>query len=424
MKKKLQLIDFSILLTFGAALLPLLFRNLGREAGSFAFLWAPISLLTIIGTHPNNFIKGSMRLLLLYGIIMTGILQYTLWSYMDDWNRPRILAEFYFLVIMVAILNYYRYNLNFVTLAWLSKMAFVFILISMIATNIALYIDINIVRQAADTAEFSSFQDRVFKQSGVMGYSYIQAIILLIPILVYFIKMKQRLIFSSRMLIIILVLIIITEIRAQVFANILAAVLVTILSLLGTKNMRASILIMIIVVILAVAIPSTYFANLLTYASNYFNPESEIYYKLNDFSFFIQNPEIDTSTGAGARAERYPLLFEALIANPIFGHASNISRLDILAGAHLYWMNRLAIWGIPGFIFFLITLYQIFRSISSLFDKTFRYYYFLSIVGFIFLGATKAVGGNEPWLILLVLIPGLYFQPLLRNEPRSLTPVK
>ena len=42
-----------------------------------------------------------------------------------------------------------------------------------------------------------------------------------------------------------------------------------------------------------------------------------------------------------------------------------------------------------------------------------RYYYFLSLLSIILLGIAKAVGGREPWLILIVIIPGLYYYPLL-----------
>ncbi|HAF30084.1 MAG TPA: hypothetical protein DCG75_13670 [Bacteroidales bacterium] len=410
--------DWVILYTIASTTLYMISRNLPLGSGSFAFVWAPITLVFIFSLRPKTFIKGPMKNLLIYGMLMVGILQYTLWQNMNDWNQIRILYEFYYLVIMTAILYYYWGKGELRRLALLSKWTFVFIIITLITTNIALYLDPNLVREAARTGMFSDYQENIYKYTGAMGYGYIQAVILLIPILVYHIKRKKRMVFSPKVLIAILILILITEIRAQVFANVLVTALITILSVLGSKKRRVSFVTISLVGILFTVIPNTFYSNLFYSLSSNFNTESEMYYKLTDFAKFIENPDLDTSTGAGGRAERYPLLLGALQANPIFGHASGTSSLNIDLGAHLYWMNRLALWGIPGFLFFLFVLFKIFKSIGSLFDDGYRFYYFLSVVAFIIMGLSKAIGGTEVWLMLIVFIPGLYFLPLLQPTRR------
>jgi len=143
--------------------------------------------------------------------------------------------------------------------------------------------------------------------------------------------------------------------------------------------------------------------------------------KLKDFAIFIEISEIDETTDAGRRAERYPMLYDALFAHPVLGDSSNKSVNNISGGAHLYWMNKLALWGIPGFLFFIFVLYKIYKSISSLFSDGYRFYYFLSVIALIFLGLTKAIGGREPWLILIVVIPGLFFLPLLKQTKNGKT---
>ena len=109
-------------------------------------------------------------------------------------------------------------------------------------------------------------------------------------------------------------------------------------------------------------------------------------------------------------------MFDALAENPFFGNASDDTSIEIDAGAHLYWMNRLALWGIPGFIVFLFMLSFLYKNISSMFDEGFRFYYLLSMTAFILIGLTKATGGVEIWLMLIVVIPGLYFLPLLEKN--------
>jgi hypothetical protein len=40
----------------------------------------------------------------------------------------------------------------------------------------------------------------------------------------------------------------------------------------------------------------------------------------------------------------------------------------------------------------------------------------LSAATIIFLGLLKAIGGREPWLMLILVIPGLYYLPLLEKQ--------
>ncbi len=317
---------------------------------------------------------------------------------------------------MTAILSYYRVKFDFKKLALLSKWAFIFIIISLITTNIALFIDPDLVRQSAASGDFTSVQKSVFKLTGAMGYSYVQAVVCLIPIIIYHIKSKKKMVIPPIGLLVILILLLITQIRAQVFANILVAAAITALAVIGSRKRWISFFTILLLGIFIMVIPNSFYANSLASLSTYFERDSEMYYKLNDFASFVENPDLDISTGTGARIERYPLLYEALIANPLLGNASYKSNLNIGAGAHLYWMNRLALWGIPGFLFFVFMLFKIYKSISSLFDANYRYYYFLSVMAFVFLGLMKAIGGSEPWLVLIVVIPGLYFLPLLQPK--------
>jgi hypothetical protein len=409
MKQKLGLPDIIIMLTLASTTLYTVSRNLPFGMGSFTFLWAPITLVFTTITRPIIYKERVMKTLLIYGIISVGILQYSLWKFMDSWNQIRILYEFYYLVVACAIFFYYYCKRDFRTLALLSKWTFILIIVSLITTNIALYFDPNLVRESARTGEFTERQARIFRLSGAMGYSYIQSVVCLIPILIYHIKNKQNMVFPPKILIAILLLIIITEIRSQVFANVIVTVIITILSIIVFKKKRYTIVAMLISCVLVITIPSSSYTKLFYSSSSYFDPDSEMYYKLTDFAEFVENPEFETSTGAGGRAERYPMLIEALSANPAFGNASYDSPLDIGFGAHLYWMNRLALWGVPGFLLFIFMLFRIFKKINSLFNSGYKPYYFLSIATFILLGLIKAIGSREPWLMLIVIIPGLYF---------------
>lgn len=423
MRKKIQTADLVILIAVASTTLYVIFRNLPRVLGSFALLWAPLTLLILFILRSRSFVKAPVNYIIVYGILVVGILQYTLWKYMTDFNRIRILYECFYLFVFSAIWNYYNFKRDFNGLAFISKWGILFISVTLITTNIALFIDPTIVRASANNADFSALQTNIYNIFGTMDYSYIQAVICLIPILVFFIKSGDKIFIPRRLLIVILLLIIVTEFRSQVFANILVTIIITALSLISTKNRRITFLTVTLAGLLLLAIPGSFYSSIFTDLSNEFDPESITSQKLKGIALFIDNPEVDKTTDIGRRAERYPLLFEALSLKPFLGHSSYDSNMNIGAGAHLYWMNRLAIWGIPGFLFFIFVLYKLFRNIGSQFEPGYRYYYFLSVMTVILLGLTKAIGGREPWLILIIIIPGMYYLPLIyKNKTISHNP--
>ena len=166
-------------------------------------------------------------------------------------------------------------------------------------TNIALFFDPMVIRQSAFPDGFTPFQAQIYKITGAGGYGYMQALVCLIPVLVYHIKYRTQMIFSRKILIVLLLLIMITMIRAQVFANLLAAVAITILSYAGAKKARKSFVLVTLVVILFLAIPSSLYADMLIAISSYFDPDSHIYHKLKDVAFFIRYPEFVGTTDTG-----------------------------------------------------------------------------------------------------------------------------
>ena len=405
------------LIVMASATLNIVANNLPLGMGSFAFLWFPIGLFLIISTSPSVFSNKPIINLLLYVIVFIGVFQNLLWVEMNDWNYDRILYETYYIFVSTVLLFYFiSSRKSKYYFAWLVKWTGGFIILSLILTNIALFFDPMIVRESARTGEFTSYQSNLFNYTGCMGYSYIQAVIFLIPIIVYFIRSNRKIGLSKRTLVIVLILLVITQIRSQVFGNILVTIFAVIASLTGFKSRRITFSIITILLFLFLLIPNSTYSDFLYQAANLFPQESELNYKFSDFAKFVDSPEIDTDTGAGARAERYPLLFDAFLNNPLFGHAAVTSNIDIWVGAHLYWMNRLALWGLLGFTAFIYVLYKIFFRITQLFDSDFKFYYTLSLLSFVLLGMSKAIGGVHPWLFLIFIIPGLYFLPLLQQR--------
>jgi hypothetical protein len=416
MKTKFQIQDLTVFLTIASTTLYIVFRNVPIYLGTFAFLYAPVTLFILILIKPRAFITGPMKTVMLYGIIVICILQNTLWRFMSPWNADNVNWEFYNLVIMTVILSYYIRTRAYYKIALISKWTVIFIFITLVTTNIALFFNSELVRQSASTAFFSPLQAKLYQYSGAFSYSYAQALICLIPILFFCIKQNAQTIFSKKFLGTVLVLIIVTEIRSQVFANILVTMIITVLSSLSIKSHRKSFVIILLIGVVLISIPNSAYSDMFFSISKLVTPGSELENKLKDFSSYIDNPDIDNETGARVRVERFPMLLETFLNNPFTGFASEKSSTNIDGGAHLYFMNKLALYGIFGFSFFVFMMFRIFKSIMSLFEPTYKFYYLLSILSFVFLGAMKAVGGREVWLVLIVTIPGISYWPLMLKQ--------
>ena len=412
MKIKLTLTDQFILIAIASTMLYIVSENLPFGLGSFRFIWGPLSLIVILISRPKAYSYGPIRIILLLIFLFVGVLQYLLWNFMDEFNRRLLFEDSYALLVFSSMWSYFMVKSDFEKLAVISKYAFVFSLITIIGTNLALNIDPNIVRESAAGYRENANQIALAKYTGLASYGYSQALVLLIPVLVFHIKKRKPIIFSHKVLRIVLIVLLLTIIRSNVFANLLIAAFITFLSILGSKKPIALFSYLVFFLFIFVVIPNTVYSNIFSYFGSLFESGSEMNTKLNDFAFFILNPELDNSTGAASRVERYPLLFDAFLSNPLFGVSSFRYSIDISEGGHLYWMNKLVQIGLLGFLFYIAVLYKLYRNIISVFnDAEIRYYYLLSIIAFIVIGLTKNMDGREPWLMIILIIPGLYILP-------------
>ena len=338
---------------------------------------------------------------------------------MSDFARDSLLEDFYNTLVFSSIWSYYIYNCKIANYYRICKISFIFITLTIISTNIALIFDPLIVRDAANSFSGNVSRMSMHKSFGAAGYGYAQALMLLIPLLAYHIKHDQRIYFTKKGLFVILILVVITTLRAQVFANMLVMMIILFLSFTNIKKRKAMYKYVFIIMFIIMLIPKTFYIDLLHSVSNYFPNESNTYFKLNDLATFLENPEMDSSTGAGGRASRYPMLFNAFVDSPLFGDASYDSKHHIGGGFHIFWMYRLTLWGIFGFYYYLFILYIIYKSISKMiYDEEMKSYYFLSVLTLILLGLLKNIAGREPWIFIIIVIPGLYMGILNQTQSK------
>jgi hypothetical protein len=327
---------------------------------------------------------------------------------MDDWNRNALLEEFYALIVFAAIFQYYRLRNDYKGFAALGKYSFYFVLITIFMSHIALFIDPMIIRTSGSADKFTANQLSFFRGIGAGGYGYMQALILIVPLIFYYIKNPLQSIWPKWVWVFFLILIWLLILRANSLANVLAVGVVSLLAGFLDK-IRNYLLLLLSLTGIILLVPIETYGDYVFSIANLFDDNLFMHDKFYDFGLFITSSGTDISTGAGGRADRYPLLFEALLQSPLFGAASKESSLYVSVGAHLYWMNKLALLGIIGFSGFVFMFVKIYKSAVNLFDKQFSYYYFLSAMSFVLLGLMKAISGREPFFVMIIFIPGLYF---------------
>lgn len=406
---KRKLFFFLGIMLFISSLLMLIANNVPIFA-SFRWLWGPIFILTFIVFEAKYLTNKMVIKGLCFGFLYCFILQYTIWDYASSWYKQQIFEDFY--AMFVSILLYTSLVKNGYIKEWgyLSMVGLFFILITGLMTLVATNIDPTVVRASYSGAGSEIANYPSLERLGFGSYGFMSSIISFLPIVVFFMK-YQRNMHLKLFFFFVLLFSFIILIKAQIFANIIIATLFTFLSLIISKNNLKTLLTAILVLVGLFSLDLEFWNKTFLDLSIYFSPESSLYYKLLDASRFIDDPEFQNTTGAGLRAERYPQLIEAFLAQPLFGDASYDSSFKnhLQAGGHLYWMSRLALWGLFGFIGYLIILRGIFLPIFRSFDKIFRVYYLLSLISIISLGLIKNLAGREPWLMLMIIIPGVYY---------------
>jgi hypothetical protein len=82
-------------------------------------------------------------------------------------------------------------------------------------------------------------------------------------------------------------------------------------------------------------------------------------------------------------------------------------------------MNNLTVYGILGFIPFILIFYFYIKKSINEFDTEFAFYFLLSVFSGIGLGLMKSLFGLAFWCMLFFIIPSLYYLPLLKNQPET-----
>ena len=125
---------------------------------------------------------------MIYGLVFIGILQYTLWFYMNDWNRGVLLQGLYAWVVILSLYTYFISRRDYYGFAIIGFWVFMFTMITLVMSFLALQLDPLVLRQSGNPAEFTRQQAYIFEKTGAGGYGFLQSLAILCPIIIYYIK--------------------------------------------------------------------------------------------------------------------------------------------------------------------------------------------------------------------------------------------
>jgi hypothetical protein len=395
--------------------LPIVFANLPPIIRSH-HVWTSLWVVSLFLLKPKIFLSKKMFLVLSYGMSML-LLLIILWPHIDEWNKKQIFSEFYQIAIAFSVISYFYISKDYYGLAIIVKWTLIFVFITSIMSIITSFINPMYARDltaaSAVTQESEKLEILSFKKYGGGGYGFASAIVCLIPILLYYFKNPGNGILEKKYMLGLTLILIFTLLRVQFFANILISLIIAFYAFFGSKKKGNSLLAIFIISLILLLIPIQFYSDILVSLGSLFSVESELYLKFNDMAIYIVSDNFtEMGTVAGSRASRFPLLWESFISNPFIGGKYwNI---------HLHWMNKLAVFGLLGTIPFIYILFYYTKKNYKRFDKDFAFFYLLSVLSIVALGTIKAIAGRELWYMVLIIIPGSYYLPLLK-QPGNIT---
>jgi hypothetical protein len=420
-----QYFYYVALILMASTFLPLVFNNLPpviRSQHFYAIIWIASLLLF----RPSFFTtKGIIYILSFALFLYLSIL--TIWQNMDDWNKQSLFDEYYQIAIGLSIFTYFKNNKDFISIAKITKWSIIFIFITSIMTIISSAIDPMYARNfsAKSVVSASEYEDILsFKRYGGGAYSTAGAFMSLFPALVYYYKNTNLSLLSKKQIIIFSIFIFSALLGMQIYGNILIAFTFGIIAFLGTKNLNKTFFISIFIFTIFIAMPKQVYVNSLFTIGNFFEKNSELNFKITDTARFLETGVDfeDKSTATASRAGRYPMLFDSFEKSPILGCyflSSKSGNGYNSEGVHLHWMNKLTVTGIIGLMLFSLIPFYFIKNCIRGFNSTYKFYYLLASLSILSYGLIKTIAGRETWYVFFVILPGMYYLPLLKSNTKN-----
>lgn len=414
-KKFFNILSFLLIIT---TYLPVLTKNLPPVIRSH-HLWAVIWVISLITLVPGIIKNKLLLYVIIYQAVFALFVIAGFWAGIDNWTILSVSYDIYYITIAFTLITYYRYSGDYRGLAFIVKWTMIFVGVTAIMSIYSSIIDPLYARKIT-RGDFEGL-DEVFKYGGG-AYGYAAALVCLFPIIFYYFRNNSDSVFTRTQIVVFGFLCFIALFRIQIFANIIVAVIMIIFSLFGRRDLKRSLFVITVFLAFFIAIPTNFKTAFIGEVSGIVDQSSENKRKMDDLTEYLKTASDETM--AASRIARYPLLWNAFRVSPLFGHFIEKSDYNISPGAHLYFMYRLATFGILNFVFFLGIFIKHIKYNMRIFSQDFSFYFLLSAFSLIILGLMKNLAGRELWYMYFFIIPGLYYLPVLSSGKSKITYTK
>lgn len=314
-------------------------------------------------------------------------------------NIPWIAQEFLIPFSCLSIINVLLYTRDFAALKTITFAGVFIILILSIPTIILLQVDPDLLRNTISATDLSSDYLSALSASGLVRYGIIQAVPFLFAFFVLFI-INQKKVYIKFVFIVFLAIEYYLLVKASFATSIIIATIAIVLALINSTKKNKMAFTIFGLLIAFIFFNKDLIVNFLTSIQPSFE-NTAIYDKITDINSSLV--EGSTDGEVAGRQDLYDKSLDSFFANPFFGSSYK------LQGGHSYFIDRLSYFGIFGALPFFLFLYYTFKNHYMMISKGIKFYYLIGVCAFLILGIAKNISGIEPFLYVLVFLPGLAF---------------
>lgn len=414
--KNVELIIFGLfifleILSFISIAIPVRFA--GQNVLNYR-LWANLLLIIIIFTDSKILVSKSTMIVYLYLSIF--LILETMGHYDLQGNRTTRLywisqQHIPLLVSVVLSERFYKDGDSF-ELRMLLRIAIFAYIIASIASMYATYRFPQAVR--GNAVSYYSIDQSIYRKFGLGGLDFFSGLPFLIPVLVYrYKKATNSTSFTRLFWLATIILVTVCIYTGAIVAPILVTVVMLFLSLMGRKRFRSNVSLLVLLAMVLLIIPKSFIgSNMYGFSKSIHN--TEISRKVSDLGLFISEGvdvgDIEsggTENSIEGRFLRAPANIRVFFRNPFIGTGKLDQGME--GNEHIFWLNLFAQFGIVGaFPLIWLYYYNIRRNLAK-YDDEYRYYYLVSITGFIALGFMKVLLGWFMYLVAFFIVPNMYY---------------
>lgn len=358
---------------------------------NIAFLW----FFAVLFLKPKLLIHKAMLVLYFAFIVNLIIWASNTNQFSYNYNTADILRFIYpYMWIALAVnLNLYFIKSNdYEGFIKIINISFILILLTSITSILGLNSFPNASRSMNQgTMAIDYNLHNYYSLIGIAGYGFYTMVMILIPIIVFLIKKTKTKLWKFLFYLFLLIFIYSTY-KAQHTTILIFAIVGFIIAHI---KLNKNFFLKLSLAVIFVAVSSVFLSELI-YSITEKMEASSVVKRLNDIAFTLDNGFVEDSYFVSERLGRTQSSIDLFFINPIFGSGES--------SGHAYWIDRLALIGIIGFLFYANIFVKSYKFNSNFFSHSISYYQLIYFIIIIF-GVIKNMSSFEIWFTPLFFAP-------------------